>query len=281
MEYFPFLTNRFFVGSNGIHIASFIGILFFTSLLLSSSLSFAQSPDLKDQVFNPDKPQEPEGEMISLVTETGITFKAYEVIPKQETQSAVLLIHEWWGLDNHIKSLADQYALLGHHALAVDLFDGKVTENPDEASRFISAVKLAETLSQCVASVEYLSLRFPKVAVIGWSFGGGWAIKTSLERPELVSGTIIYYGELVNEPAVLAKLKGPVLGIFARKDEWITTALVEAFKTALEQANVPHEIYSYEADHAFANPSDKHFNEPAYRDAWEKTMDFLRRYLEE
>ncbi|MBI3008945.1 MAG: dienelactone hydrolase family protein, partial [Candidatus Omnitrophica bacterium] len=97
--------------------------------------------------------------------------------------------------------------------------------------------------------------------------------------PEQVSATVIYYGELQTNPEKLRKLRGPVLGIFATQDEWITPAWVQAFETALDQAGVPHEIYSYDAGHAFANPSNQHFSPEAYQDAWSKTLEFLQKYV--
>ncbi len=250
-----------------------------TLAVLLSLPGYAQGPDPKEHTYNPDLPEQLEGEMIPLATRGGLAFRAYEVKSKQPSETGILLIHEWWGLNGHMKATADQFALLGYNALAVDLYGEKSTDNPEEAGKLMEAVNSDEALRKLETALEYFSLSNKKIAVIGWCFGGGWALKLSLARPELVSATVIYYGELNSDPTRLAKLQGPVLGIFAKKDGWITPQLVEAFKVGLEQAGIPHEIYTYDADHAFANPSGKHFDESAYKDAWAKTLEFLGKTL--
>lgn len=255
----------------------FCAVLLF--LLLFHFPVLAQGPQSETHEFNPETPIPGEGEMISLMTSNGTPFQAYEVLSKTQSESSLLLVHEWWGLNEHMKATADQFALLGYNALAVDLFDGSVTDNPDEAAKLIDQVKPDTAREKLDAALEYLAARSAKIGVIGWCFGGGWALRASLSKPERVNATVIYYGELVNEPEQLKKLKGPLLGIFAQKDKWIIPQWVDAFKTALEQSGVVHEIYSYDADHAFANPSGKRFNEAAYRDAWAKTLEFLEKKL--
>jgi len=242
-------------------------------------VSYGQGPDPKDHVFNIKLPNAIRGEMITLTTKDDALFQAYQILSKTPSESSILLIHEWWGLNDHMKSTADQLALLGYNALVVDLFDSKVTSDPNEASKLIQNVKLEEAQKKVEAALDYLALKSKKIGVMGWCFGGGWALKASLARPRLVQATVIYYGELITEPKELQKLKGPVLGIFAKQDKWIVPQWVESFKLALEKAGVLNEIYSYDADHAFANPSNKHFNEADYRDAWAKTLEFLKKNL--
>jgi len=256
-----------------------LGVLF---LSLTVSFGYAAGPDPKDHSFNSQLPKQFNGEMITLTAYGDLPFSAYEVKPEEDTQKAVLLIHEWWGLNEHIKSVADQLAHLGYNALAIDLYSEKVAQNPKEASKLMKKVKGKEAYEKLRSGLIYLKQRSgpqTQIATIGWCFGGGWSLKASLANPQLVSATIIYYGELENDPDVLKKLKGPVLGIFATEDNWITPQWVMTFKTALEQAGVTHEIYSYDADHAFANPSGKRYNQDAYLDAWDKTLTFLRQNL--
>lgn len=251
-----------------------------TILLLTGGILTAGEPDPADHGVNPEMLPTQEGEMIPLTTSKGRAFQAYEVRPRGGVSVlSILLIHEWWGLNDNIKSIADQFALLGYRALAVDLYGGKVSSNAEEASKFMSEVRPDETLEKLMSSLDYLAIDSEKIGVIGWCFGGGWALKASLASPQLVSATIVYYGELVTDPDELKKLRAPVLGIFANEDKWIDPKWVEGFRGALEQAGVRHEIHSYEAGHAFANPRNKNFNEAAYRDAWEKTIDFLKKNL--
>ncbi|MBI4970754.1 MAG: dienelactone hydrolase family protein [Candidatus Omnitrophica bacterium] len=228
------------------------------------------------EAFNPDMPIQTEGEMVTLTIKSGIPFQVYEALAKSPSHFSVLLVHEWWGLNDHMKATADQFALLGYNAIVVDLYGGQVTDNPDEAGILMKAVKPDEAQSKLEAALEYLAAKSQKTAMMGWCFGGGWALKASLARPDLVDATVIYYGELISDPDKLKHLRGPLLGIFAKRDGWITPKWVDTFKTALEKAGVRYEIYSYDADHAFANPSNKHFDKEAYKDAWSKTLEFLK-----
>ena len=118
-----------------------------------------------------------------------------------------------------------------------------------------------------------------KVGTIGWCMGGGESLKASLHDPKDVAVTVMFYGMPVDDVAKLKTLQGPLLGIWANKDGWITPDKVAAFDKALTEAGIKHEFHAYDADHAFANPSGGKFNGAAAKDAWDKTMAFLRNNL--
>ena len=202
--------------------------------------------------------------------------KAYVAKPNGATKGALLVIHEWWGLNDWIKHEADRLAQEGYLALAIDLYKGKVATKPDEAQALMKSKDEAWGDRVEEAGLEWLKAqKAGKVATIGWCMGGGESLKASLHDPKDVDATVMYYGFPVNDPAKLKTLRGPVLGIFANKDGAITPAIVDQFEKALTDAGVKHEFHRYDADHAFANPSGGRYNPEAAKDAWQKTVAFL------
>jgi len=197
----------------------------------------------------------------------------------ENAKAALVMIHEWWGLNPHIKGLADDLGSLGYRTYAVDLYNGKLTDNADMATMYMKMDDPAKSMAKLRAAITEAAKNHGKVATIGWCFGGGWSLKASLAEPEKVNATVIYYGALVSDPAELKKLTGPVLGIFGTQDKWITPESVEAFKEGLATAKVENTIKSYDADHAFANPSGARFKEEPAQDAWRTTLEFLAVHL--
>lgn len=197
---------------------------------------------------------------------------------------ALIVIHEWWGLNDNIRMMTEQLAAKGYKALAIDLYGGKVADNP-EASRQLMQGAMDNpdaAIQNLQAAITYLQdeMGAERLGVIGWCFGGAWSLNLSLASPDDIDATVIYYGQLNANPDELAALNSPVLGIFGEEDDGIPVESVREFEEALNQADVENEIHIYEgADHAFANPSGNRYNEEAAIDAWEKTMDFLNRTL--
>jgi carboxymethylenebutenolidase len=206
--------------------------------------------------------------------------KAYLALPKgQGPFPAILVIHEWWGLNANIQHWSDRLASAGWAALAVDLYGGAVTANADDAMKAMKAVDDAKAAQVITAGLEFLAkdprVQAPTRAVIGWCFGGGWSLQTALAHPEL-AGAIIYYGQLETDPAKLKAIKGQLLGVFGNKDKGIPPAKVNEFEAALKQAGVKAEIRRYDADHAFANPSNPKYDEASSADAWSHVLAFLK-----
>jgi carboxymethylenebutenolidase len=206
--------------------------------------------------------------------------RAYLSLPEgaKAPLPAIVVIHEWWGLNRNIELWTDRIAAEGWAALAVDLYGGKVAHTPDEAMAAMKTVDDAAAAKVIDAAFDFLShdprVSARKKAVIGWCFGGGWSLQTALAHPEL-DGAVIYYGMLDPDPAHLAKIHGRVLGIFGNKDEHITPDKVDAFEKGLTAAHVPAEIHRYDAPHAFANPSNPVYDEASAGDAWEHVKAFL------
>lgn len=189
----------------------------------------------------------------------------------------IVVIHEWWGLNPNIEHWADRLASAGWAAIAVDLY-GKVATTPDEAMAIMKAVDETKAAATISAALELLAseprIKAPKRAVIGWCFGGGWSLRTALAHPEL-DGAIMYYGQLELDPKKLAAIKARVLGVFGNRDKGIPPDRVNEFGASLAQANVDATIKRYDADHAFANPSNPKYDEVAASDAWSNVLAFL------
>lgn len=251
-------------------------VLFASFSAYASDTAHTQDP--KDHEFNVNIPTSFTGEFQEIETDGAGKFNLY-VSGSPSSKGAILMIHEWWGLNAHIKGMADQLGRLGYRVYAVDLYDGKVTDDAKQAGELMSAGDPGKSSAKLSATLGEISKSYDKIGTIGWSFGGGWSLLASLADPSLVDATVIYYGMLESDPKILGKLKGPVLGIFASKDGWITKKQVLDFEDGLKEAKVSHEVISYDADHAFADPSGYRFEEASARDAWSKTLKFLAENL--
>jgi carboxymethylenebutenolidase len=217
---------------------------------------------------------------VSLTLPDGRTVGASLALPEATPAGAVLLIHEWWGLNDQIRAAAADYAAAGHVALAVDLMDGQVAETREDARRQMQAVDPDQATATLTAWIDWLKINertTGKVATLGWCFGGGWSFRASAAAP--VDGTVIYYGRVPSEPDAVEPLAGPVLGHFATQDDFVTRDMVEGFETALDAAGKEHTIYWYDADHAFANPRGGNYDRPDAQLARRRTLDFLSRTI--
>jgi carboxymethylenebutenolidase len=191
---------------------------------------------------------------------------------------AIVVIHEWWGLNGNIKHWADRLASAGWAALAVDLYSGTVATTRDEAMAAMKAVDNTKAAAVIRAGIDFIAtdprITATKKAVIGWCFGGGWSLEAALTNPDL-DGAIMYYGQLELDPAKLRAIKAKFLGVFGKKDTGLPLDKVSEFEAALKQAGVSEEIYIYDADHAFANPSNPIYDQAAAADAWKHVVAFL------
>ena len=197
-----------------------------------ASVPMSQLPHPLDR----DAPK-PEGTVTKLQA-GGQPSEAYVARPQGRPRGALLVLHEWWGLNDWVKHQADQLAKEGYLALAVDLYKGKVATTPTEAAELMKAKDESWGDQVEEAGLEWLKRNASgaKVGTIGWCMGGGESLKTSLNDPKDVGFTIIHYGMPITDVARLKTLRGPVLGIWAKRDRSITTEKVAAFDTALTEA---------------------------------------------
>jgi carboxymethylenebutenolidase len=198
---------------------------------------------------------------------------------------AVIVIHEWWGLNDWVKEQAQKIAAQGYVALAVDLYRGKVATTPDEAHELMRGVPDDRGIRDLQAAFTYLASRpdvdASKIASVGWCMGGGYSIKLAQEQPKLAA-CIVNYGPLPTDPANIAKIKAPVLGNFGADDKGITPASVQAFDVAMKSAGKSSDVKIYDgAGHAFENPNNKDGYRPAATaDAWTRMTAFFKKVLQ-
>lgn len=214
---------------------------------------------------------------VTTQTPSGRKVSAALGIPAKVPAGAVLLVHEWWGLNDQIKGVASELTKLGYLSLAVDLYDGKVAKDSSAAQLLSGAVEPKQAIETLTTWVDYLRHRpdcTGKLATIGWCFGGGWSLRTSLARP--VDATVIYYGDVTPDEAALQALKGPVLGHFGNRDQYITPASVDVFEERMKKIGKKATIYRYDANHAFANPTGQNYEAAEARQAWDRTVAFLK-----
>jgi carboxymethylenebutenolidase len=220
-------------------------------------------------------------EMVTIPTQRDRSLGLAVAYPAQPKGPAVILVHEWWGLNDQIKSVAAELAKEGYLAIAVDLF-GKVAGSAEEAKAQMSALDPEWATQAMVAAVQWARRHersTGKVATCGWCFGGGWSLNTSLATP--VEATVIYYGNVRKSPDQLKALAGPVIGHFGTLDKSIDGTMVAGFEAAMKQAGKADAltVYWYDADHAFANPTGARYDAEDAALAWSRTLHFLKQTL--
>lgn len=243
---------------------------------------FAEDEEFKDAHDTPEEnDHQAAGEMITFAAADGADASAYALMTESASEKYLLVIHEWWGLNDHIKEEADRlFGELGDvNVLALDMYDGKVATSPDEAGKFMQAVK-PERAEAIVKGAIAKAGANAKIGTIGWCFGGGWSLKSSIMAGDQGAGCVIYYGMPVQEAAALAPLKADVLGIFAEQDGWITPEVVNKFSDLAKATGKQVETHQFDAAHAFANPSNPKYDEAAAKEANTLALNFLKERLQ-
>jgi carboxymethylenebutenolidase len=201
-----------------------------------------------------------------------------------EPLPGILVIHEWWGLNDNIKAMTRRLAGEGYVALAVDLYDGKVATDTAQAQALMSALlttpdAAGANLRQAYDYLDKYALA-PRVGSIGWCLGGGFSLQTALMLPNELDAMVMYYGQVVTDRSRLAPLAMPMLGHFAQLDQSIPIADVQAFRTVLNELGKDAEVLIYSGvDHAFANPSGGNYDMQKAAEAWTATLGFLEESL--
>jgi carboxymethylenebutenolidase len=224
---------------------------------------------------------QPKGEMIQFDTPDGQSGSAYALIPEDATDRYLFVVQEWWGLNDHIKQEAEQLfdALDGVAVLALDMYDGKVAGTPEEAGKYMQAMSQVRGEAIVRGALAMIG-KDAKIATIGWCFGGGWSLQASILAGEQSKACVMYYGMPVQNAKELAPLKAPVLGIFAKQDGWITPEVADKFAALAKATGKQVEIHQFDADHAFANPSNPKHNATAAAEANALAQAFIKARLQ-
>jgi carboxymethylenebutenolidase len=230
-----------------------------------------------------EAPDDVQGREVTYATVDGREVTGYLATPEDAADDApgVIVIHEWWGLNDNIRTMAEKLAGEGYAALAVDLYRGDVASTPDSAGQLAGSVDEEQASSNLEQAHDWLEERGARrIGAIGWCFGGGWSLRTALLHPDELDAAVIYYGRVTDDASELEPLGMPVQGHFGSEDGSIPPEDARAFEQALNDAGVPNEIYVYEgAGHAFANPSGERYQPEAAERAWQRTTRFLAEHL--
>lgn len=195
----------------------------------------------------------------------------------------IIMIHEWWGLNDNIEQMAEELASHGYVVLAVNLFGKEAATTADEARQLVSSYDSQAGIANMNGAIEYLKTNYGvvKMGSIGWCFGGGQSFNLALNNKDM-DATVIYYGSVTADKEKLASISWPILGIFAGLDQGIPVELVKEFEKSLDDLGIQNEIHIYpNVDHAFANPSGERYAPEETKDAWEKTVAFLSETLKQ
>jgi carboxymethylenebutenolidase len=213
-------------------------------------------------VFSPAK-----GTMVSYKTDDGKTAGAFEVKADKPTSSWIIMVHEWWGLNDYIKKEAEklQGEVGNANVLAIDLYDGKVGTTPDEAKGLMSGLKDERSVSIIKGAIDYCG-KNARISSMGWCMGGGWSLQASLLAGDKAIACVMYYGMPETNLDKLKRLHAPVLGLFAGKDEWINAKVVSTFQSDMKTAGKKLTVKTYDAKVAAA-------------DAHKEALAFLKEHL--
>lgn len=242
--------------------------------------------DLADEKEFAEKHDEPlaievdaEGEMEKISVEGGDDANIYR-IKKEGSNNYLIVIHEWWGLNNHIISEADQlFEKLGNtNVIALDLYDGKLATTREKATEYMQGADEGRILS--IINTVMASLpKEAKVGTIGWCFGGGWSLRAALAGGEKIQACVMYYGMPVQEVDKLKQLNSDVLFIYGVKDQWINEKVATQFEANMKEVEKEIKVLAFEADHAFANPSSEKYIEAAAQEANLAAFQYLKARL--
>ena len=218
------------------------------------------------------------GAMIDFARPDGAKPKGYLAMADKGAHG-VIVIQEWWGLNDQICGVADRFARAGYNALAPDLYKGRVTASVDEANHLMIGLDFADATQQDLrGAAQHLKAQSGDLAVMGFCMGGALTIAAAVHIAEF-DAAVCFYGIPPKEFADPAKVPIPLQGHFANRDDWCTPAAVDEFERALRTTGIMHEIYRYDAAHAFANERSAAYDVACANQAWDRMEAFLRSHL--
>ena len=220
------------------------------------------------------------GEMVKMKCADGTEANAFVIKAKSKSNNWIFVFQEWWGLNDHIKKQAeDLYNDLGNvNVMALDMYDGKVAVDRENAGKYMGEFKQDRGNVIVKAALTFVGPK-AKIGTIGWCFGGGQSLLASLTSGKQAAACVMYYGFPVEDAAVLKTLNCDVLNIWPTQDQWINKDVMDKFTRNMKEAGKNLTVKSYEADHAFANPSNPKHNKEFTADAYKNTLDFFKARL--
>lgn len=217
------------------------------------------------------------GSMINFNTPDGKKGSAYFIGANKKTNNWLIVIQEWWGLNDNIKNEADKYYKdLGNmNVLAVDMYDGKVATTSDSAMKLMRGADMNRMVSIIKGAIEYAG-NDANIYSVGWCFGGMWSLQTAIIAGAQAKGSVMFYGRPETNLDKLKSINCDIIGFFGNKDQSPSPVVVAEFEKNMQTVGKKLETYKYEAGHGFANPSNPSFNAEAASDAYKKAIAFLK-----
>jgi carboxymethylenebutenolidase len=217
------------------------------------------------------------GSMIQYKTSDGLVANGYFIPSKKKSKKWLIVIQEWWGLNENIKHEADKYFkdLQDMNVLAVDMFDGKVAATPDSASKLMRAANM-DRMTTIIRGAITLAGDKSSIYTVGWCFGGMWSLQTAILAGTQAKGTVMFYGRPESNLEKLKSIQCDVIGFFGNLDRSPAPAMVTEFENNMKTAGKNLVTHKYEAGHGFANPSNPSFKADAAADAYSKAIAFLK-----
>ena len=219
------------------------------------------------------------GEMIKIKCADGMEANGYLLKAQKPTNNWIFVFQEWWGLNDNIKRQSeDLYNDLGNvNVLALDMYDGKLATDRENAGKYMQAFK-QDRGDQIVKGALAFAGGKAKIGTVGWCFGGGQSILATLIAGKQAAACVMYYGAPVEDVEKLKTLNCDVLNIWGTQDQWINKAMMDKFDANMKAAGKTLTIKPYDANHGFANPSNPMgaYNEAAYRDAYKNTVEYFK-----
>lgn len=220
-----------------------------------------------------------EGQRSNLVGYLAMPGDAAEPLP------GIIVVHEWWGLNDEIKALTRRLASERYVVLAVDLYGGTTAATPEKAQELMAGLftepeAVRKNLQQAYDYLDKYALA-PRIGSIGWGLGGGWSLQAALLLPDTLDATVMYYGQVVTDRAQLATLRMPLLGFFGAEDLSVPVREVQEFRATLLDLGKSAEVLIVSgASQSFASAASPNYNENAATDAWNQAVAFLSRHLQ-
>ncbi|MFM2267738.1 MAG: hypothetical protein RL757_1179 [Bacteroidota bacterium] len=219
------------------------------------------------------------GKMVTFDTPDGKKASGFVLKANKKSKKWLFVYQEWWGLNGYIKKQAsDFYTSLDSavNVLAIDMYDGQVTDKREEAGKLMSNAKPERLESIMRGAVKFVGKK-ASIASVGWCFGGGLSLKSAIVEGKQAVGCIMYYGMPIKETKELAMLKTDVVGFFAGKEKWINKEVVETFAQNMKTVGKELTYTIYDAEHAFANPSNPNYDKKIAAEAYEISVKYLKK----
>lgn len=217
------------------------------------------------------------GKIVPFNAADGKPGQAYFIPAKKKSDKWLIVIQEWWGLNDNIKMEADQYFKdLGDvNVMAVDMYDGKVAATPDSAMKLMRGADMNRMVALIQGAIKHAGSK-AAIYSVGWCFGGMWSLQTAILAGPQAKGSVMYYGRPESNMEKLKSIQCDIIGFFGNLDQSPSPAMVNDFEANMKLAGKNLTAYKYEAGHGFANPSNPSFNAAAKADSYAKAIAFLK-----